>query len=79
MTVSYNVFANKKMPNGARTSAQLQVKIGAALMKNFNPIQNIAIYEISAKRRISTTQEGWRLSPIDITFKLCNINNQTGD
>lgn len=75
LTITYNIYADKQLPDPVKPSEKLRRNIGAVCMDNFPPIGNISIYEISVKRRIATSQEGLRLSPLDVSFKLCN--NQT--
>jgi hypothetical protein len=72
LTITYNVYADKQMRNTADVSEKLRQAIATACRKNFDPIGAITIYDITPRRRIATSQEGVRLSPIDISFKLCN-------
>lgn len=75
LTITYNVFTKNSMPNQVSVAEKLRLDIGKTLNKNLQRLNQISIYDIEVVRRIATPQEGWRLSPLDVSFKLCRNQN----
>ena len=70
MTITYNVYTSVKKKNTVDTSEALRIAIAAVLPRCMDPISGTSIYGLEATRRTSTIEDGWRLSPLDITFNL---------
>ena len=77
MTISYNVYTSEQVVNTADATEDLRIAIAEALPRCMDPIGGITIYGLDATRRTSTVQDGWRLSPLDITFNLTGVQDST--
>jgi hypothetical protein len=70
MTITYNIYTDKSLKNTADVAEDLRIAIDEALPRCMAPISGVTIYGLNATRRTATTEDGWRLSPLDITFNL---------